>query len=689
MSGGTAGPRGDGDADPEPAKPSRAWLVLKWSLPVLLGAVLLTCWLLFGALATMQPMALALMFLVLDASTYFAAAADLAGAGSALDFARADWAAGPLSPSSLVAVALYSAIALVTVALATAALRSDDTLVSTIDTAAIVAKRRQRRQVHKVVTVLASVGAVVMVWAHASQYSSKAGLTSVPAAVDALYALAFLGPLFMLITALRLWLPATREAMYLAQEELLKRHVEAPVMTRLCPASGLHSIEVGKHIDTVKVVDATPVASRAAGSKTASAPTAPAASSVAAAAKPATAAGSTPAAAASATEHTHLVPAATRPVRSSDLHVQAPPTEVATTSGDREQHIAVLIHGYGMGSALWCFTFDSLLRHFDSVIALDWLGTGLSNRPRFGARTPEEAEDWFVSSLERWRAAHPVLRDGRKFTLVAHSLGGPIATEYTQRYSQYVSHLILASPACVPPPPDDASSGGRSNAHRRRRRGSRPMWRKAIYFLWDKVGTPFQLLRWVGPFGAVLVNAAISRRMEWFPEGSVVKNSPDSVPHVIAYCFHNWGGANSGEGALGTMLLPGVHAKGTPLCERLVPENEVLRHVPLSFVYGGEIDWMSYAHGEDVVARLREGGSPAPARLYNVEDAGHQLYINRPKEFAVQVGRAHSHVLDFVRRSREDELRRTHSGRRAKDVEDAESEWARVDARRDRGAQTS
>ena len=39
------------------------------------------------------------------------------------------------------------------------------------------------------------------------------------------------------------------------------------------------------------------------------------------------------------------------------------------------------------------------------IHVIDWLGNGMSSRPEFECETTEEAEDWFVESLEAWRRA--------------------------------------------------------------------------------------------------------------------------------------------------------------------------------------------------------------------------------------------------------------------------------------------
>ena len=77
------------------------------------------------------------------------------------------------------------------------------------------------------------------------------------------------------------------------------------------------------------------------------------------------------------------------------------------------------------------------------MFAVDWLGTGRSGRPPFTAKTTFEAENWFIDSLEKWRAAHGI----RFMRLLAHSLGGYLAVRYAQRYPDRVAHLMLISPA--------------------------------------------------------------------------------------------------------------------------------------------------------------------------------------------------------------------------------------------------
>ncbi len=63
----------------------------------------------------------------------------------------------------------------------------------------------------------------------------------------------------------------------------------------------------------------------------------------------------------------------------------------------------VLLHGFGAGIGFWLLNIDALAQQYEHVYAIDVLGFGRSSRPHFRAKTPEEAERFFVDALERWR----------------------------------------------------------------------------------------------------------------------------------------------------------------------------------------------------------------------------------------------------------------------------------------------
>ena len=99
----------------------------------------------------------------------------------------------------------------------------------------------------------------------------------------------------------------------------------------------------------------------------------------------------------------------------------------------------VLSHGYGCAGGI---IIPSITTIFETLLSgitvdespvihiIDWLGNGMSSRPEFQCETTEEAEDWFVESLEAWPNAMVVA----KMILSAYSLGGYASTVYAMRY---------------------------------------------------------------------------------------------------------------------------------------------------------------------------------------------------------------------------------------------------------------
>ena len=119
------------------------------------------------------------------------------------------------------------------------------------------------------------------------------------------------------------------------------------------------------------------------------------------------------------------------------------------------------------------------------MYALDLLGCGRSSRPPFTARSTEQAEWFFVDSLERWRAANSIER----MCLAGHSFGGYLAAVYAMKYPRRVSRLILLSPCGVPHQPPDYQ----------RRLSSMSTAQRALFglvnTLWQQGVTPNQFIR--------------------------------------------------------------------------------------------------------------------------------------------------------------------------------------------------
>jgi abhydrolase domain-containing protein 5 len=171
------------------------------------------------------------------------------------------------------------------------------------------------------------------------------------------------------------------------------------------------------------------------------------------------------------------------------------------TNADSPQ--LVCIPGYGAGAAFMFRIFEGLSAGF-RMFAVDLLGTGLSGRPAFKARSTSEAEDFFIDSFEKWRAATGV----SGMVLVGHSLGGYLSAVYALKYPHHVKHLILVCPAGVGKRPADWQPP-ESLRSPWTVRGQ--LYRTAVK-AWNGGVTPGSIIRGLGPWGKSLVEGYAQRR---------------------------------------------------------------------------------------------------------------------------------------------------------------------------------
>ncbi|CAF1425289.1 unnamed protein product [Adineta steineri] len=300
----------------------------------------------------------------------------------------------------------------------------------------------------------------------------------------------------------------------------------------------------------------------------------------------------------------------------------------------------VLLHGFGAGVGFWLLNFDALAEQHEHVYAIDLLGCGRSSRPGFSAKTSEEAEQFFVDALERWR----IQVNLDKMILLGHSFGAYIGSSYAMAFPSRVSHLILASPVGVPKETPGAEPPGRQ----RTGIGFR-LIRNLMLFLWNRGCTPLSVVRLIGPMGPRPVNAYVTRR---FQVGPAVEDTPPATSEagletsvaladqidkgklklpkedVAKYLYHLCAQPGSGEFALTRILKSNVMAHH-PLENRLADFN-----IPRVTFFYGDHDWMDTEAGKRTVELLnqRSGGSNS-ARLIIIPRAGHQMMIDNPDGF--------------------------------------------------------
>ncbi|KAJ9530113.1 hypothetical protein QJQ45_023374 [Haematococcus lacustris] len=277
----------------------------------------------------------------------------------------------------------------------------------------------------------------------------------------------------------------------------------------------------------------------------------------------------------------------------------------------------VLMPGYGAGTGFFFKNLEGLSSTF-RLYAVDWLGTALSGRPDYQAKSREQSESFFLDSLKKWKqqvglGAEPVI-------LVGHSLGGYLAACYALAHPEDVKHLVLVCPAGVPQAPEDwqrnvlgSSSGWRSQAFR------------AAMWAWEAGMTPHALVRTLGPWGPGLCEKYVVNRFSH--HGDTMSST--EINWFKQYFYHSVAAPGSGEYALRHLLAPGAWAH-EPLTNRL----QELK-VPVTFIYGKE-DWMRPQHAVDLVEKLKQQRQPRVAGDLHVEvvdDSGHFVFMDRPDTF--------------------------------------------------------
>ncbi|KAG1679091.1 hypothetical protein FOA52_000446 [Chlamydomonas sp. UWO 241] len=304
---------------------------------------------------------------------------------------------------------------------------------------------------------------------------------------------------------------------------------------------------------------------------------------------------------------------------------------IHTVHGGKEDGpTMVMAPGYAAGLGFYFRNFDALAPHF-RLYAFDWLGTGNSGRPAFNVTGREAAEDFFLSSLRRWKQTMGI----GKMVLVGHSLGGYLSACYALKYPEDVEHLILVCPAGVPEVPDGwadrfTSMGATTKA-----------LFKTLMWAWERGVTPGGVVRTIGPFGPGLIEGYVTKRLvrPSSPTGGAMSPEEASVFHK--YMYQITAAPGSGEFALRHLLAPGAWAHA-PLEKRL---HEL--KVPVTFVYG-ETDWMNPGHAVNVCRQLRAERAPrnkSDLRTEIIDEAGHFVMLEQPHLFNRAVVDACASVL--------------------------------------------
>lgn len=121
--------------------------------------------------------------------------------------------------------------------------------------------------------------------------------------------------------------------------------------------------------------------------------------------------------------------------------------------GDANGRTALLLHGRNFPSSYWQATIKALAASGYRVVVPDQIGFGKSSKPLF---------DLHLDVLARNTASLLDALNVEKVDIVAHSMGGMLATRFTRAYPARVERIVLAGPIgledyrlYVPPVPSE------------------------------------------------------------------------------------------------------------------------------------------------------------------------------------------------------------------------------------------
>jgi alpha-beta hydrolase superfamily lysophospholipase len=106
------------------------------------------------------------------------------------------------------------------------------------------------------------------------------------------------------------------------------------------------------------------------------------------------------------------------------------------------RYLALLVHGYGEHLGRYEHVADRLVRDGAVVYAVDHVGHGHSDGERVLIRDLDKVVDDVRLLDQAARAEHP----GLPVVLIGHSMGGTIATRFTQRFGADLACTVLSAP---------------------------------------------------------------------------------------------------------------------------------------------------------------------------------------------------------------------------------------------------
>lgn len=297
-----------------------------------------------------------------------------------------------------------------------------------------------------------------------------------------------------------------------------------------------------------------------------------------------------------------------------------------TSAAAAGQTTCVLAHGLGSGLGLFFPNLAFLAERFDRVVAFDWLGFAASDRPEWDTTSSaEDATRFFTHSFSAFCDDMGLNR----FTFVAHSMGGLLASEFALDQPEALDALVLVSPAGLPPTPDPFDLVDSSDL---------PNSMRVFKAAWEYNLTPGSMLRASGPRGPQYMRDMLSRRF-----ANAHWSNEELIELMADYLYHATAQPGSGEYAMNSLMMPefqrslgaGIYAR-RPLLPRMfrsAADGGLPSDLPVRIIFGDN-DWL-YSKATQQALQAAMGSHDQNQEKKNVSlqiapQAGHHIYIDNP-----------------------------------------------------------
>lgn len=266
----------------------------------------------------------------------------------------------------------------------------------------------------------------------------------------------------------------------------------------------------------------------------------------------------------------------------------------------------IMLHGVG-GTGLCFFNlFKSLSRNYN-IWSIDLLGQGASTRPSFiSSSDPEEACNFFVESIERWRKKLQI----KQATFLGHSFGGYLAGMYAIKYPQHVNRIIMVSPAGFS---KTSSFKERLSMERKIGLGFGILEKISFILFKHKLSVPDLFKKYP---------TVIGQAIKFYLQSKLKFEDVKLFDLFLKYTYAYFSLPVGSQSALPDLVSSHRGDAYITLEEML---EKVKLDIPMDFYYG-ELDPLNYKGVERLVRKGRIKGA-----MFFVEDAGHQIIFENPQ----------------------------------------------------------